>query len=178
MKRILALLLALVMCLSLCACGSKEEIVELTTENISEYLSFSKKFSGGTVEETTEKILGISFTTFEGKGTYTLEAARNDNVGFQDVTVEIKLIVGDGRGREEWKFASGGKQESRFSDDVGRFVKTVKMNISYDGIGSVTENMILDLSGLAIEFLVPPPDLSKSVSYEIISVTGNAIITK
>ena len=94
MKKILSLILALVMCLSLCACGEKEELIELTTDNIGNYLAFSKDVSGGSVEKAKKSILGTSFTYYEGTGEYTLTASRHDNVGFKDVVVEINLIVG------------------------------------------------------------------------------------
>lgn len=178
MKKILSLILTLVLCLSLSACGQKEEIIELTPDNISNYLSFSKSTSGGSVEKVTESVLGISITSYKGTGTYTLEAARNDNVGFKDVTVELNLIVGEGRTREEWKFASGGQSAMKYSDDAGRFAKNVKMNISYDGIGKISEEMVLDAVVPLGAFQAAPQDLSRSVSYEIVSVNGSVVITK
>ena len=53
MKRLIALLLALIMALSLCACGGGEpeedNSIELTTQNISDYLSINLDYSGNTV---------------------------------------------------------------------------------------------------------------------------------
>ena len=45
MKKLIALLLALVMCLSLCACGGKSNEVELTSENYATYLNISSSHS-------------------------------------------------------------------------------------------------------------------------------------
>ena len=178
MKKILSLILALVLCLSLSACGQKEEIIELTTNNISDYQSFSKSISGGSVEKGTKNVLGISLTSYEGTGTYTLEAARKDNVGFKDVTVELDIIVGHGYTMEAWNFVSGGKPAPKYSDDNGRFAKTVKMNISYDGSGKISEEMVLDeLMPLGV-VMSAPGNLSTAVTYEIVSVTGSVVITK
>lgn len=173
------------LCFSIVGCGNTEEIVEtpkeeiipLTTSNVHDYLVFSKEVTGGQVSQERTSILGQSITTYTGEGTFGVKAARNDNVGFKDVVIELKLIVGYGRTREEWNFASGGQSEQEFSDDKGRFVKTVKMVVSYDGSGNVSEDMILDCSKLSIVLQAEPWDLGSSVSYEILSVRGNVIKT-
>ena len=42
MKKAISLLLALVLCLSLCACGKKTETIEITTENWNEYFTIEQ----------------------------------------------------------------------------------------------------------------------------------------
>ena len=60
MKRLTTLLLTLIMALSLSACGGGEQKIELTTENITDYLTITVDVTECKVNEDSINILGMS----------------------------------------------------------------------------------------------------------------------
>ena len=76
MKKIIALLLALVMVLSLAACGKKEDTANLQDEVISSLIELSKTKPN---DETTLKIRGIK----------TSRNTRNEKLGIREHTIRV-----------------------------------------------------------------------------------------
>ena len=176
MKKLAIFLLVSVFLITLSAC---EKEIELTPDNITEYLSFTKEYSGGDVENNSSlpDYLGGCYV---GEGTYTLKTARTANANFENVKVRVKLILNGGTlpDNETWQFKSGGNKYfiPSSGSETGGYEKIVEMNISYEGNGSVSENVCLDK---VWKYSWPPASLDHGVcSFEIVSVTGNVIVHK
>lgn len=91
MKKFVALLLAMVICLSLCACGGKSNEIELTLENYATYLNISYRYNS----EGNAKILNfgdgklISCTSMESCN-MTVSGA-SPNYDYNNVVITLKV---------------------------------------------------------------------------------------
>lgn len=178
MKKIIALLLMLILMFSLCACGT--ETIELTPENIKEYLTIAKETSGGAIEESsagTGTALDAFYKRCTSEGTVTLKAVPSTEAKFENVTMKIRMYLSKGRIDKEWEFATGGTYYKLYDDDEGTCYKDVTMVVSYDGEGSVSADAVLDVlrSSISHDILW---ELTSSASYEILDVSGTAIVPK
>lgn len=112
MKKIVCLLLALTMVFSLCACGEKENSLELTLENFEEYFDIEKNhyldgkedvFGNSSDIVTDISIKGVSTNhiyksvefDFSLKAAYTVEddGPKSDSFGFTDKTIDKIITV-------------------------------------------------------------------------------------
>lgn len=175
MKKALSLILALVLCLSLCACGGTEEAktesVALTTANISQYLKVN-----ATVEECNfdEGEMGSGFYLgAEGDAKILIETINNSGAKFDGVTLTCEITVSGGF-TCGWEFT---KDNIRSEDEHSREdnSKIITIDLSYNGEGSVTENVKwVNYKGeWENQMLLVYDELDNSdVDIEIIEVTG------
>lgn len=149
MKKIFALFLAVIMTLSLTACGgeTKNKEIQLTTDNISNYLAF--EFDYSKVER--ENTLGISFgyTDITMKS-FAVSAGSFDNV---EITVEIPLTNG-------WSVSSSDKAYDENNSEM------VICSFRLPASGEYT-----DTHDLIAAMVYKDPD-SSNIKYTITSVSG------
>ena len=153
MKKTISLLLAIILCLSLCACsdGTKAPAeVELTVDNINEYLAF--EFDYSKVER--ESKIGLSFGyTDLTLSTYAVAAGSFSNA---EITVEIPLTNG-------WSVSSGDEAYDENNSDV--LVCTFRIPAS----GTYT-----DTHDLIASVVFSDPD-SSNIRYTVTAVSGTFI---
>ena len=175
MKKLLALLLALLMCLSLCACGSRK--TELTKENIKDYLSFSSTVDCD-VDTDTGSILGFRYKKYSGDATADIKITNQTGAKFENVNITLKMksLTFDANAEGiicGWEFSNGNKHEGSKRADAINY-KTVKVSLPYDGNWSSTEKLELVLYTQWSDLLFAPLELS-SISIEIVDVSGKIV---
>ena len=140
MKKAISLLLAFVMCLSLCACGggdsdkSKTTEVELTVANVKDYLRFSAK-----VEECNFDEGGLGYLGAEGDAKILIEAINNSGAKFKDVTITCEIWVAGGL-RCGWEFTRNNNRCEEDHKEAYNY-KVVTITLSYDGEATVEEKL-------------------------------------
>ncbi len=175
MKKILALLLVAVMTLSLCGCGNGKKTVVLTLDNIRQYLDVK-----GTVVscETNQGALILPYAVNRGDATIEIATQNDSGAIFKKVTLTCEVEIGGG-GNFGWEFVDGNiPSETRGTVEAGcnDNYKTVKIDLSHDGTGAVTEDLKLAL--YTDENHVKFADLDdRNISVNIINVVGSAEIS-
>lgn len=146
MKKLIALLLAAALALSLAACGGSKE-VELTTDNIEEYLDFDFDYS----KVDRQQKIGITFGyTDITCSTYAVQAGDFNNA---EVTVEVSLNNG-------WEVSSS----DTACDENNPETLVMTFRIPADGEYTETHDLIASL-------VFQDPD-AQNISYNITSVSG------
>ena len=174
MRRALSLILALVMCLGLCACGGKK--VELTTDNIKEYLSIEATVVNADVDSSSGSVGGFYYKNYSGVATVKLEVVNQSGAKFANVSIVCELytfpVFYKGGPAYGWEFTSGNQQYLNEVTDSENY-KSISISLPYDGNWSTTVNLELELYTSVSKLGVPPSELS-SCYVRIISVTGTA----
>lgn len=100
MKKLLSLMLAAALALSLTACGGskKPQEIELTTENIGDYISFSGEFTDSEYHQTLLYYISTSTIDFQA---YSTTAGTFNNV---EITLQAN-IDNEGAIGEKWRLA-------------------------------------------------------------------------
>lgn len=149
MRKSLVLLLATLMALSLIACGreAKEKEVQLTTDNISDYLAFEFDYS----EVERQKKLGISF----GNTDITMRSYAVAAGSFNGVSITVEIPLSNG-----WSVSSVDKAYNENNSEV--LICSFRLPSS----GEYT-----DIHHLIASMMYSDPD-SRNVKYTITSVSG------
>ncbi|MBQ3053419.1 MAG: hypothetical protein IJC89_00760 [Clostridia bacterium] len=175
MKKIFALLLAAVMCVSLAACGgsngesSKTEV--LTVDNIDSYLDVNAKVESCTIDE------GDLGLTSKGDAEIIIETQNDSGAKFEKATIWCEIRVLGGR-KYGWEFVSGNTpSEDRgnsglYSNDNYR---EVKIELPYDGEESITEKLKLAFYTEDDRAIVAELQDSQ-IFVEIIDVIGTVVV--
>ena len=114
MKKRISLLLALVMCLSLCACGGAEvgettaakEPVTLTTENIGDYITVRGEYKNGDYHSTILYYISTADLEFQA---YSTVSGTFENV---EITVRANLSDKTGALNEKWHLVDSDNEKS------------------------------------------------------------------
>ena len=182
MKKVLSIILAIVISmstmLSLAACGSKP--IELTKDNIEEYLSFSTEISDKNVDEKKSAPLGFPMTTYTGEATEDIKIANKNGAKFQDVTIKLMLTIdteltdkGEVYG---WEYTSGNNQNFTGSRLDSYNYKTIDIELSNDGNYSSTEKLTLEIyKPSEVGIFCNPKKYGILASSKIVEVSGTAV---
>ena len=180
MKKIFALLMAVVMCLSFAACGKdkEEEVktnqIDLTTENIGSYLSFSSK-----VEEC-EFYEGYGFTGgyFGAKGAANIlvESVNKSGAEFKNVSITCQIWARGGLNCG-WEFTSGNKR-SEIEYNMSANYKEITFDLSSDGKWSTTASLEWEnYKGEWNDSAAVYDELSDTdIEVKIIKVSGSVVV--
>ena len=150
MKKIIALLLAALLCFTVCACGGAPKTVELTTDNIEEYLSFN--FAYGDVERQTK--LGISF----GYTDLTMKTYAISSGNFENVKITLSVPLKNG-----WAVSSSDSAYNKADSET----LTITFTLPASGELTATHDLIASM-------VYSNPD-NQNINYTITSVTGTFI---
>ena len=182
MKKTVSLILAFVMCLSLCACSSTDKQTEptkteLTKSNIEHYLAFTSNVDCK-VETETGSIYGFYYKNYSGSATANIKVVNQSGAKFENVTITLKLYNVTFNANSEgiicgWEFTSGNHFEGSTLANAINY-KTITITLPYDGNWSGTETLELALYTQWSDMITSPSKLSR-LSYEIVKVTGNVI---
>lgn len=160
MKKTLACLLALAMCLSLCACGGG---TKLTTDNIKNYLSIKASVSNCEVDKKRDSILGVGVTSYNGEATVEIEVVNQSGATFENVSITCDVFTYvdciPGPHAYGWEFDSGNEQTG-LHPHTDKNYKTITITLPYDGNWSKTEKLSLELYEDGINYITAPYDLS------------------
>lgn len=168
MKRLTALILALIMALSLCACGGGEQKIELTTDNITDYLTITVDVTECKVDKDSTNILGMSIPDITGKAELEISTIAQSDINFEDVEITLNLEPANIR----WKFVRDNKQRTSTSGELEQTInyKEKRISIPFDGEVEIADELELDTDESFGMF-----DLSL-VTWEVIDVSGYVII--
>lgn len=183
MKKVLSLVLTLVMCLSLCACGNngkevsdqkQSEEITLTTENVENYLSINTNVLDCDITQDKGSVLGLYYKNYEGEAEIEIDVVNRSDATFLDVVIECEVYTyvtcESGDAWYGWEFDygnvnSGGKTHS----DTNR--KRITITLPSDGNWYRTEDLTFEAYDDQINFLFGPSELTVC-GIDIISVTG------
>lgn len=177
-KKLLAFTLAAALALSLVACGGKDKKVELTTENIEEYLTISNEVVSSNIDTRSSSPIGFRIYSFSGESKIKVETMKQSDVNFEDVTITCRLYYTNSP-KFGWEFKSGNIKSDETFDLTGapeENSKTVKLTIPFDGSASIEESLELALYVDGKDLQVMKPYEMDFFSIEITEVTGNVII--
>ena len=177
MRKALFLLLAIALCLSLCACGEKEEPLtekKLTTDNIGSFLNIDANVIDCDIQEEKGSVYGLFYKLFEGDAQIEIEVVNQSDAKFTDVTIECEVYTYVTCETTDswygWEFDygnnnSGGKSHSDKNS------KRITIKLPNDGNWSNTEDLTFVAYDSQMNFLFGPSELT-ICGIEIISVTG------
>lgn len=165
MKRLTILLLTLIMALSLSACGGGEQKIELTTENITDYLTITVDVTECKVNEDSINILGMSIPDISGNAEIEISTIAQSDVNFEDVEIVLTLEPRNIR----WSFVRGNKQRTSTSEQTINY-KEQRISIPFSGETTITDELELDTDDRIGVF-----DLER-VGWEVTEVSGYVII--
>ncbi len=174
---ILAVVLAISAVLSLTACGSQP--VNLTKDNIDEYLSFSTEISDKNVDVDKKSALGIPITNYSGDATEDVKISNKNGAKFQDVTIKLMLKTyteinekGEVYG---WEYTSGNEQNLTGSRLDSYNYKIVDVKLPNDGNYSSTEKLKLEMYQSLSSNLIFDPETDDIIAgSEVVEVSGTA----
>lgn len=156
MKKLLALLMVVVLCVSLCACNNG---TELTTDNYTTYLNINitTLFTG---EEWLMKPSESSDTIFcNSKAECKVDvSAASDNYDFEDTVITVK-VSGTYDTLEDWDKT----EDVAFCEEI-----TITCNIGGNGSGNVVA-----FEGIDTEYQIIEDSIE--YEYEVISISGTAV---
>lgn len=175
-KKLLSLLLAVIMLFgitNLTACNSEKEI-ELTLENIRDYLSIECVVKDFEIKEDTRYLYGIPITDYSGSygEAELIINKKSENMTFQNVEISLRLYV-SANNPHPWEFKSGNKNEKDEKYDMYYNCKYLDCTIPYDGKYSYDLNFVIGNNENS-QSVLDTTDL-RYVSVEIISVCGSVI---
>lgn len=176
MKKALSLILALVLCLSLCACGeTKSNEIELTLDNYADYLRIRVYVNGGRDLPADN----VSFYDMNGKLCSASEVSSYFTIGcnvegvssnftYSDIVIEVKA-TGKYIACNRDKKGHFGELESSIANAFFTHSVVCDLDVSGTGKGSGTEKYIIPDNLVMPEMLYAH---SKEFECEIISVSG------
>ncbi|MBQ9762151.1 MAG: hypothetical protein IJV82_03640 [Oscillospiraceae bacterium] len=173
-KKTLSLILAILMCLPICACGNKSESAKepvpysLTTENIKDYLAFQTTVTECEVTET--PVLMIN--TYSGNAKVRLNVVNRSDAKFDNVSITLKISTDvtciPGPVAYGWEFKLENQQTGKEPHKDTNY-RTVKIALPNDG--NWEDSFDLELALYGSKYLLSPSELS-SCSVEVVRVTG------
>lgn len=175
MKTALSLILAILLCFPLCACGNENEsakeptLAVLTTENIKDYLTFQTTV---TECEVNEKDNGLTYKNFDGSAKVRLNVVNRSDAKFDNVSITLKISTDvtciPGPVPYGWEFKLE-NQQTGTTPHTDTNYRTV--NIALPNDGNWEDPFDLELALYGNKYLFAPSELS-SCSVEIVRVTG------
>lgn len=177
MKKVISIVLVIVLAsitvLSLSSCGK----IELTTENIKDYLSFSGDCDSN-VDTDTGAVLGIYYKNYKGTATADIKITNQTSKKFENVNLTLRLSNMTFETNEKgpicgWEFTNGNVQEGTSGADRVNY-KTVNVALPNDGNWSSKEYLELVLYTEWSSMLWTPSELD-SVSVSVIDVSGYVV---
>ena len=148
MKKWIALLLVVVMCLSLAACGKSEKEIQLTVDNFEDYFNISCSYG----ELETHKAIGINFAYVDT----VIDVYQVSTGSLNNVKITLKVTTPNG-----WSLSSEDTAYSSSKNDGEEFSITINMPAS----GEYSETHRI---GKAVETRKP----TANCRIEIVSVSG------
>lgn len=182
MKRIMSLLLSMLLLMSLCACNknsaedvSEPEIIELTTENISDYLTINSTLEESTVEAS--YILGHE--GWSGESTIKTEIFTQTNAHFENVQLKLRLQIEEDTSWAEiyhWEFDDGNKTDETAGEYTSRQYKLIDISVPYDGACERTDELSLMIVRFYDLTKGHDPLTASNISVSVEEVSGNVVI--
>lgn len=161
------------MTLSLVACGgnSKKETINLTLDNLSEYLTLEANVTESELDKTSQGITG-------GSAEVKITATKQSDISFEAVSIKIEASTGISyfNGLEYgWEFVSDNKQDTEFEHGISpnNNYKTITLSVPFEGDMETVEN--LTFVPYRNYYILTPKELS-SVHIKVIDVSGSVII--
>lgn len=178
MKKVLALVMALVLVLSLAACGGNKE-VKLTMDNINDYLSVTATCDCS-IDSDSGSIGGLYYNNYSGDATVDIKITNKTSAKFENtkVTLYVSNVVFTGGSNGVicgWEFTNGNIHEG--SGMAASNKKTIELELPSDGNLNKTEHLKLTLYGQWKDLLNRTPnELSDSdIIVGIEDVSGVAV---
>lgn len=167
--------------------SSKEEKeperIELTTDNVQDYITISKEVSCSIIK-TQSDVYGFPIDTFVGDATLKIHFVNQSDAKFENVSVQLRLsidVVPDKwkDGEIEWVFSSGNFQNYYESPKYN--YKNITIFLPYDGNYTQTEDLNMSHSQSSVvpplSSLYSPDELYKhDINMEIVNVSGSVIL--
>jgi hypothetical protein len=182
MKKIIAMFLVLVTLLLVCSCGNSEsgnsesgdKRIELSVDNINQYINLSTEIKDCTVNKDSGSIHGVSYVDYSGNATVKVSAVNQSGAKFENVTItcEIYTFVNSHPIPYGWEFNYGNKNTGKTNLDKNS--KTITISLPYDGNWSDTEALTLKLYG-QLNYFMPDPSKLYGCYIKILNVSGTAI---
>lgn len=184
MKRIMSLLLSMLLLMSLCACNknstediSEPEIIELTTENISDYLTINSTLEESTVEAS--YILGRE--GWSGESTIKTEIFTQTNAHFENVQLKLRIQIEEDKPSVvpeiyHWEFDDGNKTDETADNFTSRQYKLVDISVPYDGACERTDELRLMIVTFYNLTKGHDPLTASNISVSVEEVSGNVVI--
>lgn len=165
MKKIITILCVAALLLSLVACGGKETKVELTTENISDYLNIEADVTKSTLDVSGKGV----FSTGNGNAEITIKSEAISESIFEDVTITCKVTTfGEESYPYGWEFTSDNERGVLDSENY----KMITIDIPKDGNISIIEELNFVLYADKGYSPIPAKELD-SISFKVVEITGN-----
>lgn len=163
MKKRALWLLAVIMALPLCACSSDKR-VELTAENLTDYLQISVEVVDCQVNKDRTELFGMPLMDISGKAEIEISTMVQSDVQFENVELTLRVQPSN----LDWQFERGNQQRvNRYDETVNS--KQIQISLPFDG-----ETTVSDRLDLVTERKMGNFELS-NVGWEIIAVSGYAI---
>lgn len=158
---------------NLTSCSSPKEI-ELTTENIRDYLSIECEVLDFEIKENTRYLYGFPITDYSdsyGEAKLVVNK-KSEDITFKDVEISVKFSV-TANAPYPWEFKSGNKFEKDKDYDMYYNCKYVDCTIPYDGDYSYDLDLVIGRNENS-ESLLDTSDL-RYIRVEVVSVSGYVI---
>ena len=178
MKKLFILILALLMVLSLAACGDEGgKKTELTKDNVKDYLAFSSNVDCN-VNTDKGSVGGFGYKNYSGDATAEIKITNQTGAKFENVKLNLKLkIITCEVGKKGlicgWEFKNGNHQEGSTRANYLSY-KTISVDLPYDGNWNTSENIELVLYSQWSDLVMAPMKLS-NVSIEVVDATGSVV---
>ena len=156
MKRILALILVIALCLGLCACGGGKTTVDLTKENIEEYLDFSVSHSSARIQQTNIMGVNLSFSEVD----VFLKIYPTVPGGFENVSISMKIHCPN-----NWEVDSSDREYDPNDTSTMTFTVDLPANGEYNETHTIGRSY----------YAAAPSEIC---SIEIVDVSGSFISSK
>lgn len=161
MKKLITLLFAIVMCISLVACGEKSTSkqtsneIQLTVDNIYTYLNITGKYEDSYYER------GVLY--YSSYSTVALETYGVQSGTFENVVLEVKAQLPDGHSvLESWEV----KTDDSAYNATDPTILSFSIRLPSDGRFNDTHNIICEQNSDKLE---------GSCDFEIVSVSGKFV---
>jgi hypothetical protein len=166
------------MILSLSSCGEKsveEKSVELTVDNISQYLAINAVVTDCNVETDSGSVGGLYYENYNGDATVQIKVVNQSGAKFENVIIEceLKTFVDCYPACHGWEFNTGNKNSGEESS-LDTNTKTIQIILPYDGNWDDTEYLTLEMYDEGHKFITAPWELSNCY-INIVSVTGTVV---
>ena len=155
------------------------EKIELTPENIEEYLTFDLDDEESTVEYVGENVMGVYLGHYEGDVTKIFSFMKQKDLSFEDVKVTIKYTVytfSDSFNYKFKKYNEEGIKEASSGKEYPEYSYTSTVSIPFDG-SKVTDKVEMTIECEDMKTIVDMSERPAGMffDYEITDVTGYVI---
>lgn len=169
MKRLTALILALIMVLSLCGCGGQQ--VELTADNLEDYLTIEVDVTSSNISHDSVNIAGVSIPNTNGSSEIVINTFTQANATFEDVNITLRVEPKYVQPWSEWAFIDNDEVEVEDDGDEQHY-REFNISIPSNGETETTAELYL------VDYLAAPNTKMNNLNtctYKIVEVSGYAI---